>query len=567
MNGERLYHGQFAGVWYDDDGKLNIGVTNDKRIEERNPDVTYVMRDFSWNVLRDIRDAASALISQYSVIGVGLTPQYNQVRVTVESKNYVTEILEQLRWLTPNIEYAIGFEIGEIPTLASSRNPIHGGRNIIRENGNGGTITAKAICNETNRRGIITNAHVARRGIRVFNNSGFRRYIGTPAQWYFNDTVDATFIPFDDESQWEFTSSAAHMYREDEIVIPVTYQAPDRQWIEDAAETAGMQVAKFGSATHRTTGVIEAIGVGMLTRHPEDGSLHTFHDQIRHTAFAYEGDSGSPLFAIHGGQYVMIGAVISGTNSVTSVSYANKLTNVTETLNVTIVAEFPPDIPPGFTAINTFDDLNAIRHNPNGRFILMADINMPWGHDWVPIPQFNGILDGNNYTIRGMRIFTTELPAWEFAFGFIGVNNGTIRNLRKEDAILFGSSQDTGAMSLFGIIAGWNGGTITNVTIGRVGGMQILINIFERPHADVGTIVGFNMGTIEHARVINAHITASGNTGGLVGQGSGRIYRPHLTNVVISHTQTLPWTAPGLIIGGLNQSEIHYPIIENVTIQ
>lgn len=78
------------------------------------------------------------------------------------------------------------------------------------------------------------------------------------------------------------------------------------------------------------------------------------------------------------------------------------------------------EVPAGYTAIRTIDDLYAIRNNLSGKYILMNDIDLSQatapggaydtGNGWTPIQgndrePFEGVLDGNGYYIKGMHIY------------------------------------------------------------------------------------------------------------------------------------------------------------------
>ena len=73
-------------------------------------------------------------------------------------------------------------------------------------------------------------------------------------------------------------------------------------------------------------------------------------------------------------------------------------------------------VPDGYTGIYNIADLDGIRNDPSGNYILMNDIDMTedtkkggdWdsGMGWTPIEEFSGVLDGNGYQIIGMNIYT-----------------------------------------------------------------------------------------------------------------------------------------------------------------
>lgn len=101
------------------------------------------------------------------------------------------------------------------------------------------------------------------------------------------------------------------------------------------------------------------------------------------------------------------------------------------------------------TPVRTVKDLDAIREDLYGWYVLENDIDLSAVANWIPIGEyegnyefapgewwrhaFKGILDGNGHTIRGLRI--TELTTDKTAL-FGTVANGVIRNLRMEDSRL-----------------------------------------------------------------------------------------------------------------------------------
>ena len=96
-------------------------------------------------------------------------------------------------------------------------------------------------------------------------------------------------------------------------------------------------------------------------------------------------------------------------------------------------------VPDGYTGIYNIADLDGIRNDPSGNYILMKDIDMTedtkkggdWdsGMGWTPIEEFSGVLDGNGYQIIGMNIYTTRDTSNEY-IGLIGkLEGGVIENL------------------------------------------------------------------------------------------------------------------------------------------
>lgn len=72
-------------------------------------------------------------------------------------------------------------------------------------------------------------------------------------------------------------------------------------------------------------------------------------------------------------------------------------------------------IPEGYTPIYDAADLYAIRNDLEGKYIMMADIDLSeatapggeldTGNGWNPIQNFNGTLDGNGHYIKELTIY------------------------------------------------------------------------------------------------------------------------------------------------------------------
>ncbi len=92
----------------------------------------------------------------------------------------------------------------------------------------------------------------------------------------------------------------------------------------------------------------------------------------------------------------------------------------------------PEKIPEGYTAIYTAEDLNNIRNNLSGKYILMNDIDLSVFDNWVPIGTenvpFTGVLDGNGYAVNNLKIeIVTDVDVYAGLFGYI--EKGTVKNL------------------------------------------------------------------------------------------------------------------------------------------
>ena len=94
------------------------------------------------------------------------------------------------------------------------------------------------------------------------------------------------------------------------------------------------------------------------------------------------------------------------------------------------------EIPKGYEAIATIDDLAGIRNNLEGKYILTRDIDLSEtksgglydsGNGWSPIENFAGVLDGNGHKIKGMHIFGELEESKTYDVGlFAKLNRGAV---------------------------------------------------------------------------------------------------------------------------------------------
>jgi len=328
---------------------LNIGLTNFLGIETSTSEIIYNAHRFSYNFLREVRDAIGSQIPKfYSVFGVGISPRDNHVVVRLACANHIPKVVEYLSSLSLFHEEAVKFVVEENNIEEMSR-PINAGDRIwsvyrrlfgMNSNGRDGTISAMAICNRSGARGVITNAHVARPSDHhsTHGNSLTSNVIGDARQYVWGGIGDATFVELRHTNLWQFTPSARH----GNIIIPTTYQIASRCEI-----VQGLPVAKFGATTGRTEGHVSLVGQIFTI------GDRVFYDQILHTAYARRGDSGSPLFTIDShGRHILIGIVSHSDTANGTPGFAGKVPNIAQALDVTIVASKTSrlSVPNGYVA-------------------------------------------------------------------------------------------------------------------------------------------------------------------------------------------------------------------------
>jgi len=204
------------------------------------------------------------------------------------------------------------------------------------------------------------------------------------------------------------------------------------------------------------------------------------------------------------------------------------------------------DAPSTGVQISNWHDLDAVRDDPDGTFILMNDLNSTTagytelanptaneGKGWLPIGiwpnTFVGSFDGQKYQIKNLFINRpTEEVVGLFAFvdeggvienigmvnvdvtgqlwvgGLVGLNKGTVSNSYSTGSVS-GGYQDVGGL------VGTNIGTVSNSYSSS--------NVTGSEHF-VGGLVGTNQGTVTSS-YSTGNVTGKENVGGLVGSNTG----------------------------------------------
>lgn len=190
-------------------------------------------------------------------------------------------------------------------------------------------------------------------------------------------------------------------------------------------------------------------------------------------------------------------------------------------------------VPDGYTPIHNINELNDIRNNLNGKYILMNDIDMTedtapggkWdinGTGWQPIGDeshlFRGVFDGNGHSIIGMNIHGDPDYFYIGLFGYI--NTGSVSRLGMKNVNINLSLKKRpyyGGVSCGSIVGDVYFGSISNCFAeGNISVTDELIA--DRPYLCVGGIIGYaSEGGISYFRdCYNAvNISGDGLQGGI----------------------------------------------------
>lgn len=178
--------------------------------------------------------------------------------------------------------------------------------------------------------------------------------------------------------------------------------------------------------------------------------------------------------------------------------------------------------------ITTAADLELIRNNPWADYKLSADIELT--DNFVPLPTFNGTLNGDGHLINGMTIVA---DANRPKVGFIIENSGTITDIGLTNIAIVGKTTDTNYWA--GGITAENRGTIkesfvTGMIVGsyRSGGIaahnySVIKDVFTdatvKARGESGGLVAVSEAgsTLSTSYVVPNVYSLRNNTGGLTG--------------------------------------------------
>ncbi|VEF49422.1 LPXTG-motif cell wall anchor domain-containing protein [Bacillus freudenreichii] len=195
------------------------------------------------------------------------------------------------------------------------------------------------------------------------------------------------------------------------------------------------------------------------------------------------------------------------------------------------------EVPAGYIGIYSINDLDSIRNNLSGKYILMNELDLsaatnkggPFYRDgagWEPIGSeqtpFTGELDGNGYKISGLKISVkSDHPIYAGLFGY--TNNAKLKNLILVNVSIHAdnTSYESNASNAYaGGIAGYAyNSEFSNVSISGKVEAKSLFNGY------AGGVVGYiNARLNQHSGIANsenaAKVNAKTSAGGIAGEAS-----------------------------------------------
>lgn len=322
----------FSGLYIDNDNSLHIAHTkNDKTnytklINELNVEKIKTAIDIVPYTLDSLMKVKNYLDENlYDLISeINLLQSRNKVIVSLSNETYKQVILDELQNNLINFENSmVEFEIKEDNIYACRT--INAGEEIIYKTGWwifatehwAGTVGFNAIDNSTGQKGIVTCNHVAPIGYEMRNADN--KLVGYANTGILNDSVDASFIPFDDQSDWSNTRTVTDGNN--------SFQIIDKQQCFE-----GAKVYLFGMVSGLSYGTVKSIYSSANVIY--DGYAKYLSDVIQTDYQISQGDSGGPLTTTNNSPTQSIYGINFAADN--SYAYTIKIDNILNALNISL---------------------------------------------------------------------------------------------------------------------------------------------------------------------------------------------------------------------------------------
>ncbi len=221
-------------------------------------------------------------------------------------------------------------------------------------------------------------------------------------------------------------------------------------------------------------------------------------------------------------------------------------------------AENQTTVPEGYIGIYTAEDLNNIRNNLSGKYILMNDIDLSVYENWEPIGDYDnrfcGEFDGNGYSVTGLKINIIDEEI-NFIGLFGSATKATFKNLAVIDCDINVNTKTDKylGMSIAPVVGCVNSKESVISNCYSSGN----INIISDHRVEVGGITGFSAGKILDCKnETDVSVNCTNNTmsyifaGGIAGELSGELERSANTgNLTVNHQTKNGWSVVGGIVG------------------
>lgn len=294
------YSDNYAGSYLDDSGLLNIGYVDEVELPTYDNQVIYVKKDYSYNLLLEIQNAITCKMIEYNVSSVALDEHSNEVDVCINDQESRNLLISYLKGINLFFSDAINIIIESENEIIPHKKTAYGGDTINDSVMfflySYGTICVNAYDNDTGKYGVLTNAHVADANTTMYHNGNFLQgsKLGTATKRQHSGTIDAAFVPFEDQDNWEVTT---HARMGDDVYNNI--KLGSRELI-----IQGAPVRRLGQTTGNTTGHILSTNYNCNISY--DGVPTIITNTIKYSTDSEGGDSGGPVYFNGGGQNLFL---------------------------------------------------------------------------------------------------------------------------------------------------------------------------------------------------------------------------------------------------------------------
>ena len=321
----------------------------------------------------------------------------------------------------------------------------------------------------------------------------------------------------------------------------IEYRKTDEKWdskLDDIGIASGVIVYRINETVPAYLGNDSSRGIHIYVFRPGETTFNQGAGNIKNATLSLE--SKRTTYGVETGNSPNSIYYDNGTNSGITITNVGSAMGETITLNINIPEMAKVEGQGTKTdpyQLNEANDFKKMAAEPNAHYKVVKDIDFS-DYNFSTIPSFNGILDGQNYTLSNLEITeTTPLDGWDYAT-FVGKLNtkGVIKNIKFEQLVI----QADGSYAAG--VAGYVEGEINNVTTkgsittnassgvgGLVGEMSYdgkLINSKSYMNitsnnviARVGGLVGNSNDSFVENNYFNGKITSvSSNTGAIFGR-------------------------------------------------
>lgn len=317
------YSENFGGVWVCKQGYLNIGVIGlKKETIAFNGHVTYRQQQFSYNNLVKLEEEIVQTAEKFDIeiTASGIDEERNQVVFKANEEQGIKKLETYMKENGLIDESTVNFVVDSDRNIKDTAGPAYGGdrlnTQVLGLVDRWGTICVNALDNETGKYGILTNQHVAKND-NMYWNSPFGTLVGKATKSEYYGTIDAAFIPFDNQNNWSTTTHAR---------TGSTTYTNIRLGSEDLI-IQGLPIKGIGVKSGEMQGTIKMRDTGNT---PINGKTKLFE-----IFGVKDGDSGGPIYFDGGGQKLfLIGMICAGDNLG---AFACRITEVIRQFNITPV--------------------------------------------------------------------------------------------------------------------------------------------------------------------------------------------------------------------------------------